>query len=465
MKKLSLGKKVNKKRILNRLGMTYIELLCALSLLSLIIVLFTPMLLSSYETVYKAGVRVEDAYDSKEEIEEKLSTRLEENLLEFEHFNLESNANAALYQVEITGKKIVSSLTKGLETAFGVARARVRIISPRIVYDDQNNHDVIVQVKGLNYNKVSFGKYTYANDQAFINASKTNGGLIHIEVTVPQKAMTSDKGVSEALAYNSTTGLATVKVKDKIKDGEIEYKTPIATGESLSNTRDNGRIYLNISSGTSTELDFTQSPVRIKVYYVDNRDKVKTTCDYLVIEPPTILFAGEANSQADYYTSAGVVQKGGTYKLEVNPRKMRLSNSGALVDGTDNPASVNNFDGTTGTAINTVTWVDADENPHLKPYYVMAGTYSRVYRMYNYKEATTIADVFPQTDKTRITSFETKDKSVVLSDGSVATPSFWSGDMSDQYYFKTLEHSSGYGTGDYVGTDCTQAQGESDGYR
>lgn len=465
MKKLSLGKKVNKKRILNRLGMTYIELLCALSLLSLIIVLFTPMLLSSYETVYKAGVRVEDAYDSKEEIEEKLSTRLEENLLEFEHFNLESNANAALYQVEITGKKIVSSLTKGLETAFGVARARVRIISPRIVYDDQNNHDVIVQVKGLNYNKVSFGKYTYANDQAFINASKTNGGLIHIEVTVPQKAMTSDKGVSEALAYNSTTGLATVKVKDKIKDGEIEYKTPIATGESLSNTRDNGRIYLNISSGTSTELDFTQSPVRIKVYYVDNRDKVKTTCDYLVIEPPTILFAGEANSQADYYTSAGVVQKGGTYKLEVNPRKMRLSNSGALVDGTDNPASVNNFDGTTGTAINTVTWVDADENPHLKPYYVMAGTYSRVYRMYNYKEATTIADVFPQTDKTRITSFETKDKSVVLSDGSVATPSFWSGDMSDQYYFKTLEHSSGYGTGDYVGTDCTQAQGDSDGYR
>ena len=465
MKKLSLGKKVNKKRILNRLGMTYIELLCALSLLSLIIVLFTPMLLSSYETVYKAGVRVEDAYDSKEEIEEKLSTRLEENLLEFEHFNLESNANAALYQVEITGKKIVSSLTKGLETAFGVARARVRIISPRIVYDDQNNHDVIVQVKGLNYNKISFGKYTYANDQAFINASKANGGLIHIEVTVPQKAMTSDKGVSEALAYNSTTGLATVKVKDKIKDGEIEYKTPIATGESLSNTRDNGRIYLNISSGTSTELDFTQSPVRIKVYYVDNRDKVKTTCDYLVIEPPTILFAGEANSQADYYTSAGVVQKGGTYKLEVNPRKMRLSNSGALVDGTDNPASVNNFDGTTGTAINTVTWVDADENPHLKPYYVMAGTYSRVYRMYNYKEATTIADVFPQTDKTRIASFETKDKSVVLSDGSVATPSFWSGDMSDQYYFKTLEHSSGYGAGEYVGSDCSQAQGDSDGYR
>ena len=52
--------------------MTYVELLCALALLSLIVVMFTPMLLSSYDTIYRAGERVEQVYDSKEEIEKKV---------------------------------------------------------------------------------------------------------------------------------------------------------------------------------------------------------------------------------------------------------------------------------------------------------------------------------------------------------------------------------------------------------
>ncbi len=457
MKKHNTNAKFNRKKILNKLGMTYVELLCALSLLTLIVIMFTPMLLSSYETIYVAGERVENAYNSKEEIENKLSTRLEENIFTFNQFGLSDNADSALFQIEVTGKKIVSSLTHGLETVFGVARARISIISPTNVYDDQNNHNVILQVKGLDYKKVKFGKYNYSSDQAFINESKAAGGLIHIEVIIPQKAMTATGGISEEKAYTSA-GLAKVKVKEKIQNGEIVYKTPQNDGEPLSNKRDSGRIYINISSATSTELDFTQSPVKIKVYYVDNRDKVKSTCDYLIIEPPTMLFAGGTSANVDYYTSAGVVEKGGTYKLEVNPRKMRLSNSGALVDGTDNPSVVSNFDGTTGTTINTVTWVDSDENPLLDPYYVMAGTYSRVYRMYNYRETAKLETVFPGAySSTALSSLDTSDKSFVLSDGSVATQSFWSGDMSDQYYFKTLTHSSGYGAGEYVGVDGSQA--------
>ena len=59
-----------RKRLFNKLGMTYIELLVALALLSLIIVSFTPMLMSSYENLYKAGERVETVYKSQEEMEE-----------------------------------------------------------------------------------------------------------------------------------------------------------------------------------------------------------------------------------------------------------------------------------------------------------------------------------------------------------------------------------------------------------
>ncbi len=437
MKKHCTKAKTN--RILNKLGMTYVELLCALSLLMLIVVMFTPMLLSSYETLYKAGERVEDAYSSKEEIEDTLATRLEENLLTFSDFKLEDNAAKALYNVEITGKKIVSSLTHGLETVFGVARARVNIVSPSIVYDDQDNHNVIIQVKGLKYNNVTFGKYTEGS--TLIQNGKPKKGTIHIEVIVPEKKDVA----SEANAYKST-GLAKVEVKTGIKNKEIVYGDPAKV--EFSDTKDNGRIYLKISSGSATPLDFTQSPVRIRVYYVDNRDKIKNTSAYLTIEPPTMIFAGEANDSVDYYTSAGVVEKNGVYKLEVNPRKMRLANSGYLTEGTDNP-------GKAGIAINTVTWVDSDTNSKLQPYYVMAGTNSRVYRMYNYNVGGSITGAFTLSNASSV--IDTTDSAVVLTDGTVATQSFWSGEMSDQYSFKTMEHATSYGKADYLGVDCTAA--------
>ena len=76
-KRISENKKKN--RILNKLGMTYVELLCALSLLSLIVVMFTPMLLSSYETLYKAGEQTEKVYDSKEYLEQEQQKKELEN--------------------------------------------------------------------------------------------------------------------------------------------------------------------------------------------------------------------------------------------------------------------------------------------------------------------------------------------------------------------------------------------------
>ena len=56
---------------------------------------------------------------------------------------------------------------------------------------------------------------------------------------------------------------------------------------------------------SNDKLDFTYSPLKIQVYYVDTRGKTRTVCEYIYIDPPTLMFAGETK-EADYYTSAGV---------------------------------------------------------------------------------------------------------------------------------------------------------------
>lgn len=466
--KMRISQKSKKKnRFFNKLGMTYVELLCALSLLTLIVVMFTPMLLSSYENLYKAGETVEQVYDSKEELEEGLATRYSVKTVVFSKFNLgfnnlQTNADLLFEAINVNGKKVVSSFQKGLETVFGNARASVDIISPKIVYDDKSNHDVIIQTSGIEYSKVIFGSYTakYGTNQdtadaAFLNAHKTNianggKGVIFIEVMVPDKSInvSSSGTTTEEAVYNSSN-IANLKLY-KVENLDEPVGSATTSGEfSMLNTDNYGRIKFNISGRTGTPLDFTQSPIKINIYYINPREQVKECSDYLVIDPPTMIFAGDANGNVDYYTSAGVTEKDGTYSFEVEARKMRIANSG-LFTSSDTP-------GSRGVRIQSVTWVQNDENPKLKPYYVMAGTHSGVYRMYNYRVNTTIDGVFGITGTT-----DTPEGSLVLSDGSGVNPSFWSGEMSDQYYFKTMEHASGYGAGEYVGADCTAYRWQED---
>ncbi len=462
MKKRDSKKISKKKRFLNKLGMTYVELLCALSLLSLIVVMFTPMILSSYENLYKAGEKVEEVYDSRLMLEGGLSTRFSEKTVVFNTFslglnNLQTNADLLFQAINVNGKKVVSSLQKGLETVFGNARASVDIISPKVVYDDQSSHDVMIQTTGIEYSKVMFGSYPakYGTNQetadaAFLAEHKANisaggKGVIFIEVIIPDKSKNvSPSGTTTEEAVYLSTNIANLELY-KVSNLEEKTGTVTTSGEfNMLNSDNHGRIKFNISGRTGTPLDFTQSPIKINVYYINSREKVKETSDYLVIDPPTMMFAGDITSDADYYTSAGVKEKNGVYSIQVEARKMRLANSGYLT-ASDSPAS-------RGTRIQTITWVQDDENAKLKPYYVMAGTNSSVYRMYNYRTNTTIDDVFGFNAGT-VT--DTPEGSLVLSDGSAANPSFWSGEMSDQYYFKTMEHASGYGAGEYVGADCS----------
>lgn len=450
----------NKNRFLNKLGMTYVELLCALSLLSLIVVMFTPMLLSSYENLYIAGETVEQVYDSKEELEEGLATRYSVKTVVFDKFNLglnnlQTNADLLFSAINVNGKKVVSSLKQGLETVFGNARASVDIISPKVVYDDKSNHDVMIQTSGIEYSKVLYGSYSakYGNvqetaDAAFLAAHKANiaaggKGVIFIEVMIPDKAQNvSGSGSTTEEAVYLSSNIATLRLYQVENQDAFAGSASTSGDFSMLHTDNYGRIKFNISGRTGTPLDFTQSPIKINVYYVNPREQVKECSDYLIIDPPTMIFAGDANSNVDYYTSAGVTEKDGTYKLEVEARKMRTANSGYLTSS-DTP-------GSKGVRIQTVTWVQGDENAKLKPYYVMAGTNSGVYRMYNYRVNTTINDVFGISGAT-----DTPEGTLVLSDGSLANPSFWSGEMSDQYSFQTLDKASTYGAAEDNKIDCS----------
>lgn len=465
MKKRSAKKEMKFRRLFNKMGMTYVELICALALLSLIVVMFTPMLLSSYETLYKAGERVEDVYESKETIEEGLATRYTDVSVVFDSYSLKTNSDILFQTLKINGKKVISNVKAGLETLFSGSRASVDIVSSKVVNDDQDNHDVMIQTSGLEYSKVLFGSYTakYGTnqeeaDKKFVaeNEAEANTaegkGIIFIEVMIPDKKVSSEGGTTdEASTYVSknVAGILPYKIGNlEETNGSVKWSGSF----NMLNTQNEGRIKFNISKSQNGDpLDFTQSPIKIKVYYVNARGRVKEVADYLTIDPPTMIFAGETSSEADYYTSAGVTEKNGVYSLEVQPRKMRVTNSGFL-NTADTPSSKK-------VKIQTITWVQEDENSKLEPYYVMAGTNSSVYRMYNFKKPTTIKEVFGIPAGT-----STTDGSLILTDGSIANPSFWSGEMSDQYYFKTLEHSAGYGAGEYVGSDGTQAQEDNHGY-
>ena len=413
-----------RKRLFNKLGMTYIELLVALALLSLIIVSFTPMLMSSYDNLYKAGERVETVYKSQQEMEEGLAVRYSTRSSNIS-MSFIMNAQTVLQNLNVNGRKVVSGLQDRLETIFYGVRARIDIISSDIVYDDTLTHDVILQTTGLEYNKVTFG--TYAGD---INQLPQN--QIHIKAFIPDKITGASNG--------STTD-------------ELAYGTKTASLSLISADSKQGRISFTVGGA-----DFTQSPIKFIVYYKNERGILKELPAYLYIEPATMLMAGTTNSN-DYYTSAGVELKDVStdsttqktqYQLKIQGRTMRLENSG-LFTQSDSPKNK-------GVIIKTITWVDQDENIKLNPYYVMAGTNGSVYRMYNYATLTTLKNVMGASNSVT----DTKDNALDLVTGVRVYQSFWSGEMSDHYSFQTMYKSTTYGNASDNVVDCSAPQSDSD---
>ncbi len=469
MKKSVFSRKAEKgtiKKVLkNKLGMTYVELLTALGLLALIITSFTPMLLSSYETLYDAGVKVQDVYDSKQEIEEGLARRDSETSAAI-RLNMRVNADALFESVNATGRKVISTFQEGLETVFGQIRARIEIVSPSTVYDDKTNHDIILQTFGMEYNKITFGVFPFDTTNDPNAQNKMPADQIHIQVIAPNKNAAKTSGTGDENMLGTDDGL----VYGSGRFCELEVYTskfstePIPSGGiEHKNTEDAGRIKLKIKSPASGDkLDFTYSPLKIQVYYINSRGHLRTVSEYLYIDPPTLLMAGETTSTIDYYTSAGVEaidisesddpdDKQIQYELKAEARAMRTSNSAYLTNAGQFESAIG-APRQSDSEIRSIRWIDNDETQGLAPYYVMTGTNGAIYRMYCFTSDK--SDMFNYAIGAKIydtstgffnTSQKYIDRVYTTTTGKKIFPSMWGGDFSHIFEYSSAVKRVAYG--------------------
>ena len=454
-----------KELLKSRLGMTYVELLTALGLLALIITSFTPMLLSSYETLYRAGEKVQTVYNSREEIEQGLARRDSESSSSVQ-LDMSVNADAVFNQINITGRKVISTFQEGLETVFGQIRARIEIVSPSTVYDDATSHDVILQTFGMEYNKITFGEFTYDTTNEPGATNKMPAEQIHIQVIAPNKSTaktdgTADEnmiGTEDELVYSSGRFCELEYYSSKFSSQNVP-----SDGLEISNSTNSGRIKLKIKSPASGDkLDFTYSPLKIKVYFINSRGHLKTVSEYLYIEPATILMGGETTSLIDYYTSAGVEEVDIStddstqlieYRLAAEPRIMRTSNSVYLSKAGQFGFSAVGAPSASSTEIRSIRWIDNDETQGLNPYYVMTGTNGSIYRMYTFNSDK--SDMFDYAIGAQIIDTSTGffsatqdyiDRIYTTTTGTRVYPALWGGDFSHIFEYTSAQQRVAYGS-------------------
>ncbi len=402
-----------KKLLRDKSGMTLTEIVVALTILMLVIVGSTPVLLSSYDSLYTAGEYTQETYEAKSEIEDILATRNTMDVYEQFKVNFKNLGEVAA----INGKRAISSLYGSLETVFTGGRAHVAIVSSKVINDDKIKQEVSLQVTNISFNSISD---ITANSSSLV-VSKTKA----IDITV----MRPDK---------STDILS--KVYSLAKTGNVVVKSANPA---------TGRIIVEIQG-----LDFTNSPAKIQVTYRDENDKVRTTSCYLTIKTPTIMLAGSTN-YGQYYTTAGVEtitrDDGSTYsELKVDAREMDVSGASGTIMVPQ------------GTVFKSVNWVTEQNNGEFSneynyepSYYVLTGTNGAIYRTYTFTGVNDLVGrVNLSTSDAQVNGTTQNGQDVIgltdyaftLDDAArtLVYPSVWGGDFSHYYGYSSYDKSMGY---------------------
>lgn len=409
-------------------GMTLTEMLVALTLLMIVVVGTTPVMLSSYDSLYQAGEKTQQSYNAKSEIEDTLATRNSINIVENFKVNFEGLGEVA----SINGKRAVSSLETSLETVFSGGRAYVTIVSSKVINDDKLSHDVILQTTNVSF-----------------------AGITDISYNTPSAVSPTGKSVDVSLYLpdKSTNSLAAVYAKraNTAEKGIIVDSVNPATG----------RIYVKVNG-----VDFTNSPAKIEVTYLDENNKVKRTSCYLTIKTPTIMAVG-STTYGDYYTSAGVETfknpDGSTYtKLAVDDRRMDIQGT--------KPGYTKAIPG--GTVFKSVNWITEKtattgeyvDTAYEPSYYVLTGTNGVIYRTYSFKEYNTsfLGKINVGVSSGDVAAFNTKfhplinqsgqdvlgiaDSIFTLDDSksTIVYPAVWGGDFTHIYGYSAYHQYMGY---------------------
>ena len=409
-------------------GMTLTEMLVALTLLMIVVVGTTPVMLSSYDSLYQAGEKTQQSYNAKSEIEDTLATRNSINIVENFKVNFEGLGEVA----SINGKRAVSSLETSLETVFSGGRAYVTIVSSKVINDDKLSHDVILQTTNVSF-----------------------AGITDISYNTPSAVSPTGKSVDVSLYLpdKSTNSLAAVYAKraNTAEKGIIVDSVNPATG----------RIYVKVNG-----VDFTNSPAKIEVTYLDENNKVKRTSCYLTIKTPTIMAVG-STTYGDYYTSAGVETfknpDGSTYtKLAVDARRMDIQGT--------KPGYTKAIPG--GTVFKSVNWITEKtattgeyvDTAYEPSYYVLTGTNGAIYRTYSFTgyNTTFLGKANLSVSSGDVAAFNAKFHPVLSQSGqdvigiadsiftlddaksTIVYPAVWGGDFSHIYGYSAYHQYMGY---------------------
>lgn len=454
------------KRLLkDRRGMTLMEIVVALALLLLVIVGTTPVMLSAFDGVYKAGEKTQEVYDAKTEIEQKLASR--NSAINYKGFIV--NFNGLGQSIKVNGNRAVSSLYNSLETLFTGAKARVYIASGSVVNDDTPSHTIVLQTSNIDFKDIeeigTNGTETLSPRDDETQAIET---LVDVTAYIPQKELTS-------------TLAADIYKNQKAN----------VTLHNASTNVETGRIGITISGTAENPIDFTTSPIKIVLKYLDENDKEQKVHTYLTIKTPTIMFAGETSSTITYYTSAGVkkeINKDGSYTVSFNnePRKMNIgkfNDSAEHITGAQSTQAV-----PTGTVFKSINWIteyarttggisnediEFAETDYDPQYYVLTGTNGVIYRTYSFDVSPNVKgrvnvnipgnneSVFGvdgkllntvtkqnqlKNDGTGKDVMDVQDTYIVLDDraNTIVYPAVWGGDFSHIFAYSTYGEQSGY---------------------
>jgi len=328
----SKGKQANR-RLRSRKGMTLVEVLVAMTLLTLIILVFTPLFMNYYKNLRTAGELTQKTYE-RTSLMERLVANPYKNDTGYETYVAKGNLPLQLsgggttvdFNADIEGQLVSESLNDdGSYVSFYTpSTSDTMVCFPAVITDDFLTKDITVVPKGFEFAAAAENK---------------NSTAAHFEVYVT----------------NNTGG----RVKVSTNYYDIKYDTD---GEGVA---------IFTFKGGNNVISFENSPMYIQ-YFTAPASMYKEV--KVEIGAPEIILVGEEANDDNYYyyATAGVDTKTG--KMDIVAKKMTTDTDG-------NDVSL-------VSAMNDVEWVakgrgdDGNGGVNQYGYYVMGGDAGQVRRFW-----------------------------------------------------------------------------------
>ncbi len=241
-----------KNRLKSKSGLTYVEILVALVVLSIIVVTFSPMLMMAYQTVFKAGEYNVSTYYSKTLMEQELSMRTsDEDPIEGFIVRFKNMAD----NISTNGKRILGTLP-GLETLFSGGVVKVTVDNSEF-YDDTSIQSVLLRVVGM---KIK------GDGSNFVQGDKAQNGKLVYKI---ESLITKEGGKNKS--FNASVF--------GVKDNKV---TVFIQGVSVCD-----------------------SPLQISLLYFNDDGVEQAARAYMYIQPSSIMAVGKTDGKTEYFTTAG----------------------------------------------------------------------------------------------------------------------------------------------------------------